>query len=229
MIVRKETNLTEKIKSKTLFQSEIETIISSEESNKELAHRYNVSKRTIQRVKAGLIDGIEDEDYQLCDESIKMKYQLQRSREANQRINKTNRETFRIADLIQTMTDEFIEVVENSKHHNFTTKIHPNKTNEVGVIQLSDLHFGERVTEVNGNEFNFEVKVERYSLGFWLPNFCCPFRGSVSLNCNSNCFNSFWATSNLKLSSLISLCFAANLYIKSWSVEIGLAWSLTGD
>ena len=111
MIVRKETNLTEKIKSKTLFQSEIEIIINSEESNKELAHRYNVSKRTIQRVKAGLIDGIEDEDYQLCDESIKMKYQLQRSREANQRINKTNRETFRIADLIQTMTDEFIEVV----------------------------------------------------------------------------------------------------------------------
>ena len=161
MIVRKETNLTEKIKSKTLFQSEIETIISSEESNKELAHRYNVSKRTIQRVKAGLIDGIEDEDYQLCDESIKMKYQLQRSREANQRINKTNRETFRIADLIQTMTDEFIEVVENSKHHNFTTKIHPNKTNEIGVIQLSDLHFGERVTEVNGNEFNFEVASKR--------------------------------------------------------------------
>ena len=153
--------MTEKIQSKTLFKTDINDILTSEETTKDLSRKYNVSKRTIQRVKQGLIEGIEDEDGLITDESIHFKFQLQRARENNTRLNKTNRETFRIADLIQTMTDEFIDVIESSEINNYKTKQHSTKTNEVGVIQLSDLHFGERVTEVNGNEFNFSVASKR--------------------------------------------------------------------
>lgn len=70
------------MKSKTLFQSEVEAIKSSNKTNSELAQIYNVSKWTISRVKRGLIEGMEEN---FDDSSLKLSMSLQKQREtANQ-------------------------------------------------------------------------------------------------------------------------------------------------
>ena len=150
------------IKSRTLYKSEIEQIIESKNTHAELAEQYGVSKWTIAKVKAGQIEGM-DENF--SDDSIKLSYSLQRTRENSQRSRKVARETFRIADLIQSSHNALIDVLNESKIAVFDSKKHNVKTDEgenvVGVIQLSDLHFGERVDEVWGNEYNLEVAAKR--------------------------------------------------------------------
>ena len=91
-----------------LFRS----IIKSKNTHAELAEQYGVSKWTIAKVKAGQIEGM-DENFD--DESIKLSYSLQRTRENSQRSRKVARETFRIADLIQSSHNAFIDVLNESK------------------------------------------------------------------------------------------------------------------
>ena len=147
------------IKSKTLFQSEVEAIKSSNKTNSELAQIYNVSKRTISRVKQSLIEGMEENfDGSL----LKLSMSLQKQRETANRERKLSRETIRIADVIQSSHNAFVDVLKESKIAEIKTVKHnsaPGKS--VGIVQLSDLHFGERVIEVNGNEFDLEVASKR--------------------------------------------------------------------
>ena len=146
------------MKSKTLFQSEVEAIKSSNKTNSELAQIYNVSKWTISRVKRGLIEGMEEN---FDDSSLKLSMSLQKQRETANRERKLSRETIRIADVIQSSHNAFIDVLKESKIVEIKTVKHKAHGKSVGIIQLSDLHFGERVIEVSGNEFDLEVASKR--------------------------------------------------------------------
>ena len=100
------------MKSKTLFQSEVEAIKSSNKTDSELAQIYNVSRRTISRVKQSLIEGMEENfDGSL----LKLSMSLQKQRETANRERKLSRETIRIADVIQSSHNAFVDVLKESK------------------------------------------------------------------------------------------------------------------
>lgn len=145
--------------SAVLYQHEVEYINSSKSTLEELAKRFSVSTRTISRVKSGQLIGRPNEVFN--DDEIRMSAQLQKTRERAAKDRKVSREVFRMADVVTSMQEELIQVISESSITKLPTIKHTNEGKYVGVIQLSDLHFGEVVSEVNGNQFNLTVASKR--------------------------------------------------------------------
>lgn len=155
------------MKSKLLSAVDIENIKQSEESVTELSEIYNVSRRTINRVLSGEIDSGYDqpsaEDFSDYYGSLQRKQQ--RSADLSNNLRKQQRETARAENIVIEMTKELTDAIEQ---YGFTVraecKYHSKsegKNSPVGVIHLSDLHFGERVTGVNGNSYDLSILAAR--------------------------------------------------------------------
>lgn len=153
-------------KTKLLSNDQIANIRYSDQSSRKLAELYGVSKTTICKIKLGEItEGLEYELYEEDEptpEIIKLSKQKQRLQDDLRVSRKVSREAFRTVNVLEELNDQLIEVLHNHAFTKSLTIKHKEVSGTpIGVIQLSDLHFGEQVYEVNGNLFDLKVASKR--------------------------------------------------------------------
>lgn len=123
-----------------------------------LAKQFDVSVKTIRRVINGdITEGYDEpENYSLY--YTKLFKQNQRRADALNVQRKQLRENARAENVLEELTKELIDVFSNQSVSNLT-KRHIRKSNNtnVGVIQISDLHFGEKIQEVLDNKYDIDV------------------------------------------------------------------------
>jgi len=108
-----------------------------------------------------------NKDKELIIENVRLAKQAQKFRDSNRIERKAFREWARIENAVTEYNKELIGLLKQYNFKNFTRK-HPDYTeNEesnfnkaVGIIQLSDLHFNERV-ELSFNRFDFKIASAR--------------------------------------------------------------------
>lgn len=133
-------------------------------SKARIALIHNLSASTVSRIigKAAQQDPQAFATKEVVKESIKLAKQRQRFMDQSRIERKTFREHARadvmlveLADALNTRLETF-----NLAHLSQGT-VKPNPNAPVGVIQLSDLHFGELVTDLVTNKFDFDVAARR--------------------------------------------------------------------
>ena len=149
-------------KTNLLTNRQIDEIRESNATQQRLAEIYNVGRATIWRVKTGQITrGIDDDD-SISPEFIKVSKQKQRLQDDLRVSRKVNREAFRVVNVLEELNKQLIDTLEE---HTFTedsiTYHSVEKGKPIGVIQLSDLHFGEQIHEQAGNRFDLDVASKR--------------------------------------------------------------------
>lgn len=153
------------MKSKILSTASIDFIKDSDASATELASLLNVSRRTINRVRNGEIDEGYDtpEEKDLTDYYGSLARRSQRLADLNNNQRKQIRESARADNVIIELTKELTDVIESNAFSVRTQlKSHTRDASKpVGVIHLSDLHFGERVVGVNGNNYDLSILAAR--------------------------------------------------------------------
>lgn len=88
----------------------------------------------------------------------------QKLTDINRVLRKENRETYRVFNSLDTVYEEYVELLKNSSLSKFVIpKIKKDKSKRVGILHLSDLHANELIepVEANGNEYNFEILSKR--------------------------------------------------------------------
>lgn len=161
--------MTTKIKSKTLSYADVERIQSNKgkASANRLAELYNVSTRTVRRVwndeivgYDALLEDEEDEDRAVHYVKLSRRNQKQAD---NLRISrKETRERNRLENVFEDINNEMVTLLDERRDfYPVKTKLHRGKSTRVGVVQLSDLHFGELVKETLDNRFDLEIASKR--------------------------------------------------------------------
>lgn len=151
--------------SKILSNNEIEYINNSNQTIAEMARFLNVSARTVKRVIDGEITAGYDEpapvDY--SDHYGKLVRSNQYRADVTNNLRKQIRESSRAENVIIEMTKELTNVIEaNAFSIRSSVKYHNTPEGDiVGVIQLSDLHVGERVKGINGNSYDLHILAAR--------------------------------------------------------------------
>lgn len=143
-----------------LFDHQVQEIRESNESIAKLASHYDVSKSTIQRVKSGqILKGVPDRALDSVQSVLGRK--RQKLQDQLRVANKAARETNRAYNFIEEMSKELIDVF--SEHRLTVPTLTHAKTLQgpVGVLQISDIHFGEVIKEVDGNSYDLKVLSKR--------------------------------------------------------------------
>lgn len=151
-------------KTNLLTNAQIEDIRHSDVSLRKLASIYGVSRTTIANVKSGEIqEGLPNDPADGSDDYIILSRQKQRLQDDLRVSRKVSREAFRTVNVLEELNDQLVNVLEIHRFTKHTTKKHPEFGNKrpIGVIQLSDLHFGEQIYEVNGNVFDLSLAAKR--------------------------------------------------------------------
>lgn len=100
---------------------------------------------------------------QLVVESVRQAKQLQRARDKNRIQNKLFREKARVENAVEDLNREMNILLEERRGMFSKEIIRPKapKGEKMGVIQLSDMHFGEVVAETLENKFDMDVASQR--------------------------------------------------------------------
>ena len=153
------------MKSKILSTASIDFIKDSDASATELASLLNVSRRTINRVRDGEISEGYDtpEAKDLSDYYGSLTRKNQRLADLNNNMRKQTRESARADNVVIELTKELTDVIsQNAFSVRSQLKTHKHDDSKpVGIIHLSDLHFGERVIGVNGNNYDLSILAAR--------------------------------------------------------------------
>ena len=99
------------------------------------------------------------EDIGLVKENVKLAKQKQNYQDLNRIERKAFREYARIENAVSSYTKELIEIFDNYKLNELTTK-HKENSKAVGVIQFSDVHFNELVN-LKHNKYDFNIASSR--------------------------------------------------------------------
>lgn len=149
------------MKSKILSNASIDFIKDSDATVSELAEMMEVSRRTINRVLSGEIDEGYDTpaESDMSDYYAALNRKQQRSADLTNNARKHLREIARAENVLSELTKELTDVIEeNAFSVRASVKEHPVANGKpIGVIHLSDLHVGERVTGVNGNNYDLQI------------------------------------------------------------------------
>lgn len=84
--------------------------------------------------------------------------------DVNNILRKTNRESYRLYNVLESIYEEYIDVLKQSNFVDFEIKKHEIKKNgKTGILQLSDIHAGELINEFesNGNKYDFVILSKR--------------------------------------------------------------------
>lgn len=119
-------------------------------------------KRTV-RLCYENVKSIDVQDYD--DESVlRTEAQKQKLQDVNNSLRKSNRENYRIYNVLEEIYKENVELLKSVDLTKFKIKEHkfPNK-NRIGILQLSDIHANEMIvpSESNNNSYDFEILSKR--------------------------------------------------------------------
>ena len=126
-----------------------------------IAETYQVSTSTVRRA---LLRNFEEISYdeELVDQNVKLAKKVQNLQDLQRVERKSFREHSRVDNMVlslhQSMKDTLVENQFHKliKNHNIAESDVP-----VGIVQLSDLHFNEIVSDLDGNAFNFDIASKR--------------------------------------------------------------------
>lgn len=148
---------------KLLTSAEIEIIKS--QKNKvtygKLAEQYGVSVRTIGRVMSGeMTSSVDGTDEELILENVRLAKQKQRLQDTQRVERKAFREYARVENAVEELNKELISVIRDNPFHPATVKHYETGQEPIGVVHLTDNHFGEQV-HLESNVFNFSIASKR--------------------------------------------------------------------
>lgn len=108
---------------------------------------------------------LSDEEFEGCDkEIVEQNVRLAKSKQKFQDMNRVERKAFRenarVENAIEELYKNFTKLLERDNFKGFTIKHDTISGSNVGVIQLSDLHFGEQVNLVS-NKYNWTIASKR--------------------------------------------------------------------
>lgn len=136
------------------------------QTEQEVALAYGVPVSTVRRVWEGLIvQGIAPKSLSTLDDDSRAYYaklsrETQRQRDLLRVERKHTRESNRITSVLEELTTALSDAIDTYDLSPLTIK-HSSTGDIVGVLQLSDLHFGERIVEVSDNVFDLSVIAAR--------------------------------------------------------------------
>ena len=133
----------------------------------EISEELNLANSTIHRIlnnkenilKYGDVD-VPDPDKEIVEENVRLAKKAQRLQDSNRIANKSFREFARAENMLVSLHEELIKRVDKIAEDTVTYS-YAKYDAAVGVIQLSDLHFGECVYDLVTNRFDFEVAAKR--------------------------------------------------------------------
>lgn len=156
---------------------------------KDIAEEFGVSERTVKRWAAELREQevelldranrqasywfnkkenpqeeleLYNPDEEIVAENIRIAKQLQKARDENRVKNKSFRERARAENLVEELNRELNALLKKrSKMYPVIPKGPTKNSRAVGVVQLSDLHFGEIVSETLDNRFDMDIASRR--------------------------------------------------------------------
>ncbi|MFW6246960.1 MAG: hypothetical protein ACOC22_02160 [bacterium] len=103
----------------------------------------------------------QNSDKELLESNVKYKFEKQKFQDKNRIDNKTFREHARVHNALREYNKALIKAISKLKpitvHHEVI------KSDVIGIVHLSDLHFNELIN-VTGNKFDFEVAAKRLKL-----------------------------------------------------------------
>lgn len=107
----------------------------------------------------------EDYDYDYdIDDVTKLEASKQKLLDVNNSIRKSNRENYRLYNSLDSIYQEYVDVLKKSNFSKIKIKTHtPSATGKVGILHLSDHHLNELIYECesHGNSFDFTIASKR--------------------------------------------------------------------
>lgn len=119
-------------------------------------------KRTVRKIFNSLQETKDLADIPI-EETLKLEASKQALQDKNNYYRKLNREDFRVYNILQPLFEEYTSLLQKIDFSKIEVKEHKEKSDRLGIITLSDLHFNEWITneESWGNQYNFEVASKR--------------------------------------------------------------------
>tara|TARA_Y100000593_G_scaffold91251_1_gene179564 strand:- start:759 stop:2144 length:1386 start_codon:yes stop_codon:yes gene_type:complete len=143
-----------------LTQNDVEKIAKSTDTNDDIAEEYNVPLQLVRRIKTGAVTtGLVSEEPEYYQRLVK---RAQKQADLLRVERKQTRETSRVNNMLEELTGALLDVL-SDQNLSKKTKRHTNKVEKasVGILHLSDLHFGEQITEIGDNVFDLNVAAAR--------------------------------------------------------------------
>lgn len=94
--------------------------------------------------------------------SARLQKRVQGLQDRSRVTNKVFREHARTDNLVMSMQQAMLDILEQNKFTKVKTPRRPtDKTAPIGVVQFSDVHFNELINDLDGNQYNFEIASQR--------------------------------------------------------------------
>lgn len=125
-----------------------------------LAKQYSVSVSTIRRALKRV--AVKEPDSEIVDQNIVLAKKVQKLQDIQRVERKSFREHSRVDNMILALHNGIKTTLDENKFHS-VVKSHKlvKDSAPVGIIQLSDIHFNEIVSDLDGNAFNFDIASKR--------------------------------------------------------------------
>lgn len=135
-------------------------------TEKEVAELFEVPVTTIRKIwDGGIVEGLKTAPGESVDDAIvhcsSLVKKHQKKLDTVRVERKVVRETSRVNVVLEELTRSLVDVFDAYELSALTTSHPTQKDRSMGVIQLSDLHFGERIVEVSDNVFDTSVVCAR--------------------------------------------------------------------
>jgi predicted phosphodiesterase len=105
-------------------------------------------------------ESIQDHDLQLLSQNVRLAKQRQGLQDINRIERKSFREYARIENAVTNYTGELVKLLKESSFTSIQDRTPVAVSDNVVIVQLSDLHFNEQV-ELPSNQYNFDVASKR--------------------------------------------------------------------
>ncbi len=135
-------------------------------TRKQIADKRGIKRGTVNTtiyrfVKATGFSQEESPDDEIVEENVRLKQQVQRGQDRNRIQNKAFRNHARINNVIETMHETLIDLLNTHKPETYIHEEVSLEHSKVGILQLSDLHLNELVDDVMTNKFDMDIASTR--------------------------------------------------------------------
>lgn len=157
-------------KTALLTQHDLDEILMFKEQDvpiRDIAEKYDVNLTLIRRIWEGEIEiGIAPKSLSELDRDSKVYYANLQKRNQRQRDllrveRKHTRENSRVTTMLEELTSALIDTFQHHDLSPLTVKHDKSTGKNVGIIQISDVHFGEKIIEVYDNMYDLSVAAAR--------------------------------------------------------------------
>ncbi len=106
------------------------------------------------------IEPISEADIEIVEENVKLAKSKQKSMDKNRVERKAFRESARIDNTLEELNSKLIDILSENNLKDLTIKHDSEFDKPVGIIQISDAHFGEVVNQ-SSNQYNWSIATKR--------------------------------------------------------------------